>query len=199
MVNLNELHGRNLEYAPGEPTYARTKLLLHDCAFYTLFLYDRLVLVESGATNGQELQIGYVLGGNIASRTRTSSTTLLCEEILPIDRVLPGEDGTGNEWVYDLIFNNHCTDPGRCQAQVADPVDTDGDGDTDTVVAGTDFRFYYDFFKEKGSERRFDLKIPSRAGPGPSGADPGDADRGEEAGSVDVAACNPVVTDPPEW
>lgn len=178
MINLNLKHAKKLVHRPDGSGHKRARLSLHDCAFHTVAVYpEPLSFVESTATTlPAPEEIGYILGGEIGTLTNTGRLIVSSTDN-SIDDTYPGKDD-GGDLFYDLIFNNHCTSSTKCKQQVGiDPI---------TGLEGTDFKFYYELFKEQGSSRKFDLKRFRETA-------------NKDKDSIEVAACNPIVTDPPEW
>jgi hypothetical protein len=183
MINLNDLHKGSLELKSSAGTFSRARLALHDCAFYTLAEYpDLLNLVLVGQpSSASPIRVGFVLAGNIGATAANTTTTIVSRTLSEVFKTLPGQDG-GGELFYDLIFNNHCNafNPQTCR---------------DDVGGGTDFKYYYEVFQEQ-SGRKFDLEIIPAL---PESERPTFDPTAIPTIGTDVAACNPIITDPPEW
>lgn len=185
MVNLPRTHNPN---SPGSAKF-QTKappsgskpstLTITNCAFYTAQLSTaKYMLIEnpiprSFPRDGYE-NIGDVLGGVIQSKNNDDATTIRCNSLDGKKMVL---DGVVNEvpMGYDIIFTNNCVMKDSCVKEARDH----------NEKVGTDFFFYYHVLNEKNKpDRTFELvaEPPRHGGPG----------RGDT-----VAACNPVIEDPP--
>jgi hypothetical protein len=190
MMNLRDIHGGPLETFASTGIAAPTLLSITHCSFHTKMIHPTIFkLVENPAAAEKPLgYIGYVLGGKISSPQSNPAARLLIENTaLPQGRFeFPGSTGT-TEIVYDVIFNNHCTDKDICEAQVTDAAGK----------KGMDFKFYYDVLRQtSNTARKFELvNVPNSESKltEPLGEPTPPASGGE------VAACNPIIIEPPRY
>jgi hypothetical protein len=178
IINVSRLHGDlpidSVELPLGKPR--PSDLIIPNCSFYTLdyFAAGCFELIQTGMGSGVKNELGFILGGNIRCTSTNSNLTITFTGPMSgnLRQPLKGMI-SGKEMVYDVIFNNHCTDLVKCEAEVA-------------TMGGTDFSFYYNVLKERGSSgRTFYLKKlkPCRGTQPPLIAS-------------DIAACNPVIKFP---
>lgn len=169
LINLSKLHH------PNEVIYKKsfpqtTVLSLQHCTFYTAQMTEIPYEVTESVNQTvkpppviEDKLIGYSLGGKM--NFEKNPAVIKIDGPLGYEILLPNMVD-GEEAVYDIIFDNHCTEEEKCKAEVGDD---------------TDFKFYYDVLQDSedsatGSLRKFVLT------PNPS--------------TSKVAACNVVIRKP---
>jgi hypothetical protein len=196
MVNLAKIHGDNstpkqIKYiGPSDPLHPHfpTALIIKRAAFFTRAVHQKLfTFTERGIpenTNPPN-EIGYILGGTIANPPPGKVEVMLtCTK-----GSFPNEPFDTPGVVYDIILDNHCArgSTDECNSKV---VSYGGE-------RGTDFFYYYDLLREENNiYRQFLLEhveAPVRQGGGEEEGEEGEL----PGGSGEVAACNPIIVEPP--
>ena len=176
MVNLHNVHRAPVDPNDFGVTDRPSDVLLPHCGFYTFARHPRKFdLVDSAGNGDKGITIGYVLGGKIRAK-RDSQITIASLSIGGGELMPDINAPDGTEKVYDIIFNNHCTEPAECVKHAGG-------------LEKTDFHYYYEVLGERGNEgRKFKLNLVPRRADEP-------AIEGDFL-TVDVAACNPVIITP---
>jgi hypothetical protein len=196
IMNLRHRHGGTLDFNEAGLAHPRARISIDDCGFYTFALFPQPLYVVEEFTGARTIEeIGYIMSGEIESKHGNDKVRITSTKTSDVTKVLAGSNG-GGDWVYDIILNNHCTRAGDCK--------TDAGTEPVTAVERTDFHYYYELFKDSGfiGERRYDLKKITRFSlppPFKEELSTGDKFLKLDILSTDVAACNPIVTDPPSW
>jgi hypothetical protein len=182
IVNLKSVHGgAELDLVVPDGVSDPNVVSVHDCAFFTQKMHPlqfAFGLPAATATADPTLVtdpalIGYVIGGQIFSDDPDSGVVLRGLGPQGSELVLPGKNAADQALIYEIVFDNHCTDIREFR---------------DEVKRRTDFFYYYDVLQERGNpERKFDLVTQKpQVNPG----------IGLTGGTTDVAACNPVIVSP---
>lgn len=129
-------------------------------------------IIETDETSGDVTvatkKIGYVMGGNIKCDDTSGSITIEVKGIHPLKIKRPMSDADG-DFVYEIIFSNHCVEIEKCQKMLKDD---------------SDFRFYYDVLEDsKKPTRKFKVKKASKSG--------------FVIQTIDIGACNVIIVKPP--
>jgi hypothetical protein len=187
-MNLHNTHGGPLEEFENPKIMPQPTLLsITHGSFYTKMIHPAVFKLVENLPAMPEKPVGYighVLGANISPSSNPAGKLIIENSALPGDKLeLPGSIGT-TDIVYDVIFNNHCTSKEECEKQV-----------TNAGKKGTDFKFYYDVLKETSNEyRKFELvNVPNTE----SLLTIARGEPTDPPGGGEVAACNPVIIDPP--
>lgn len=184
IVNLVKVHGNNpIEYfGPSDPSDAKfpSALTIHHAAFYTRSVHNNIFHFKESGGNPITLPdaIGYVIGGTILTPPYGSGDLMITTSKGGVTDTALFKGIESEEMVYDIIFDNHC-DPREAIPCNQDVVNHGG-------PEGTDFFYYYEVLREKGNpNRKIDLEHSPTITIGTLG------------GGGEVAACNPIIVDPP--
>lgn len=193
MLNMNTIHrpggGKVISpKAPSPPPAPRPAVVtLNHCRFFTRSIHNEMFKLTEGVGGEPFDHIGYVMGGLIERTDANKSKVTITRRDrdgnpLPTLEFPATDKFTGKEFVYEIVIDNHCTNDTECQKQVEIP------GSPGKFK--TDFSFYYDVLEETDAPlRKFVLEQREL---------PAGAPVTTMGGSTIVAACNPVITDPPE-
>jgi hypothetical protein len=196
-LNLQKIHGNQPIFVKAghggksEPVV----LTLNKCAFYTEEVTKNVFdLIEVNTQTMSETivatrKFGDIIGGKMKCLPTARGNLSINIEYpaaadLKMDSKYPLLDTDGTPFIYDIYFLNHCV----------------------TNDAGTeeDFSRYYEVLEDRSAPKVFKIrKVPSLIVEGAAGAEgsgevipksPFD----EDFNKADIAACNPVIIDPPE-
>lgn len=173
LVNITELHKIKINDKKAvPPAMSPIMLTVADCAFYTeRMTNDEFDIIEIDETSGEKpiarKKIGYVMGGKIQCGDTGGSFIIEVKGAQETKIKRPLSDANG-DFVYHISFSNHCSDENKCREMLKND---------------SDFRFYYDLLEDsKKPNRKFKLLKAKTA---------------KKVLSVDVAACNVIIVEPP--
>lgn len=135
ILNLPTLHGYKLD--PLTPPQDPIVLSLNDCAFYTLEITEGFQIIDTDNPTPQNRKIGKIMGGKMNCEVN-KETIITVSGNLSFDIKLP-QKLAGQEFVYDIVFTNHCTNTEECK---------------ELMSSDSDFRFYYQLRQDPKSPRR---------------------------------------------
>lgn len=174
IVNLRRVHDAEIELVVPDGVSPPNVVSISHCSFFTEKMHPLQFTFEHPTEGPTDpALIGYVMGGQILSEDPNAGVVLRGSSFPRGELVLPGTNGGGQSLIYEIVLDNHCTDPFLFR---------------DEVQRRTDFFYYYDVLRERGKpERKFELVSQKpQVNPGP----------GLTGGTTDVAACNVVITNP---
>lgn len=218
MVNLYEKHGnKQIKYIgptdEDHPHYP-TVLSIKHAAFNTMAVHSKLFTFREHGMSDPLFppdEIGYIMGGAIETPNTGTGDVRLTSAKDSFESPLALSGVESEEVVYDIIFDNHCKPAEKkvCNTKVADH----------GGEKGTDFFYYYDVLREEGNMYRqlclehLEAPVIPEADPPPppddgNGGGEGDTSarqrssriglqREPPGGSGEVAACNPIIVEPP--
>ena len=187
LVNFNDdqLHNRNAVFKDSLPLiHLPTILTINNCVFYTASKSTKEFHIKErkNPTPIKTKHIGLTLGGKIRYATAEGKTIItIGSNKLP---ELLKKDAAGNEFIYDIIFTNHCGNENSSSDPYQDLCEN-------LMGNDTDFRFYYDLLEHKKEEKK-KFTLEKKASSSKSGNKIIPEDK-----TVDVGACNVAVIKPP--
>ena len=174
LVNITELHKIKINDKKAvPPEMSPIALTVADCAFYTeRMTNDDFDIIEIDETSGETLiarkKIGYAMGGKIRCGDTGGSFTIEVKGAQETKIKRPLSDADG-DFVYHISFSNHCSDTDKCREMLKND---------------SDFRFYYDLLEDSKKPRRKFKLLKAKTG--------------KKVSSIDVAACNVIIVEPPK-
>ncbi len=141
MLNLPILHRKGLVPKNPPPPSPPIVLSISDCAFYTLETIKGFQIEDTANPGATDKEFGKILGGKIMcdNGSETEIKIEAAHEATLISELKLPERDSAAEFVYDIMFTNHCTNKPECEELMKDD---------------SDFRFYYDLLKDPDTENR---------------------------------------------
>ncbi|HEV7646029.1 MAG TPA: hypothetical protein VGO50_18985 [Pyrinomonadaceae bacterium] len=193
-LNLQKIHGNQPIFVKAghggksEPVV----LTLNKCAFYTEEMTAAVFdLIEINTQTMSETTVatrkfGDIIGGKMRCLSTARGSLSINIEYpiatdLKMDNKYPLLDTDGTQFIYDLYFLNHCV--------------------TNETGTEEDFGRYYEVLEDRSAPKTFKIKkVPALM---EEAVEEGDREIkkspfNEDINKADIAACNPVIIDPPE-